>query len=96
MPFRSKAAILALAGALAALSGQAQTYHAKIALATMGHERASREILHDLESSRRERRSAAIVAAGRARLRQARPKLLAMSDGDTDQELMRDALARLS
>ena len=50
-------------------------WHAKIALARMGHARAEGEILRDLESSRQETRAAAVVAAGRARLGAAREKV---------------------
>jgi HEAT repeat protein len=43
-------------------------FHAKIALARMGHRRACEEILRDMSSARRADREAAVVAAGRARL----------------------------
>lgn len=48
------------------------SWHARVALARMGHERAVKEILADLESWDRERRSLAVAAAGRARLAAAR------------------------
>ncbi len=41
-------------------------WHARVALATMGHERARREIVQDLTSWRRETRAAAAVAAARS------------------------------
>ena len=44
-------------------------WHARIALARMDHARARAEILDDLGSWRRETREAAVVAAGRARMR---------------------------
>ena len=43
-------------------------WHARIALARMGHERARAEILGDLASRRRATREAAVVAAGLARV----------------------------
>jgi len=71
-------------------------WHAQIALARMGHPRAAAEILRDLDSKRAETRSAAIVAAGRAKLEAARGKLEAWSAGGVERELVRDALARLT
>lgn len=74
-------------------------WHAKIALARMGHARASAEILRDLESARVETKSAAVVASGKARLKSAVAKLETMRadsgrDG-VDPQLVMDALARL-
>jgi hypothetical protein len=73
-------------------------WHARIALARMGHERARAEILADLASWRRETREAAVVAAGRARLREARDALQTLqSDGrSVDAALVREALVRLA
>jgi HEAT repeat protein len=68
-------------------------FHAKIALARMGHERAVREILKDLESPRRPVREAAIVTAGRARLSQARATIEKLAD--VEAELVRIALAEI-
>ncbi|HEY2513863.1 MAG TPA: HEAT repeat domain-containing protein [Polyangiaceae bacterium] len=71
-------------------------WHAKIALARLGHERAAREILRDLDSPRAPAREAAVVAAGRARLEEAREKIAQLaSAGTTDAQLAADALARL-
>jgi HEAT repeat protein len=53
-------------GAGAAVAGC--SWHARIALAKMGHERARSEILADLSSWRRETREAAVVAAARSGL----------------------------
>lgn len=53
-------------------------WHARVALARMGHERASREILSELGSWDRDRRTLAVAAAGRARLEAARPLITAM------------------
>ena len=73
-------------------------WHARTALATMGHERARAEIVADLSSWRRERREAAVVAAGRARMREARGALqTALQDGgNVDAALVREALVRLA
>jgi HEAT repeat protein len=77
------------------------SWHARIALARMGHDRARAEILADLGSWRRETREAAVVAAGRARLREAREvleRLLAtVHPGESvDAALVREALVRLA
>ncbi len=68
-------------------------WNAKIALARMGHARATDEILRDLSSTRKAQREAAVVAAGRARIAKARPAILAMTD--LDAALVTDALAAL-
>ena len=71
-------------------------WHAKIALARMGHPRAEKEILRDLESPRPETRAAAVVASGRARLVSAREKVAALARAEgLDPQLVTDALARL-
>jgi hypothetical protein len=70
-------------------------WHARIALAQMGHSRARAEILAELTAWRRETREAAVVAAGRARLQQARELLERLGDS-VDPTLVRDALLRLS
>ncbi len=71
-------------------------FHAKIALARMGHERARREILRDLDATRPDVLGAAVVAAGRARIREARPKIERLTKAAVDPELVREALERLS
>jgi hypothetical protein len=70
-------------------------WHARIALARMGHARARAEMLSDLGSWRRETREAAVVAVGRARLSEARAALEALG-GAVDAALVREALVRLS
>jgi HEAT repeat protein len=70
-------------------------FSARIALARMGNARAVAEILKDLGARRRDTRDAAIVAAGRAKLKEARPRIAAIAAGDADQDLVREALARL-
>jgi HEAT repeat protein len=70
-------------------------WHAVIALARMGHDRARAEILADLASWRKETREAAVVAAGRARLKEARATLENLG-GSVDAALVREALVRLA
>ena len=77
------------------LRGGGDAWHAKIALARMGHERARGEILRDLASWRRVAREAAVVAAGRARLTEAREAIVALGEGRADPQLVAEALARL-
>jgi HEAT repeat protein len=71
------------------------TFHARIALARMGHERARKEILDELESTKTEVRSGAVVSAGRARLVEAKPKIQRLTEASVDAELLRDALLLL-
>jgi len=71
------------------------TWHARIALARMGHARARAEILADLESWRRATREAAVVAAGRARVVEARAALENLG-ASVDGALVREALVRLA
>jgi hypothetical protein len=75
--------------------GTSCAWHARTALARMGHERARAEILADLASWRRETREAAVVAAGRARMGEARLSLENMR-GSVDAGLLREALVRLT
>jgi HEAT repeat protein len=70
-------------------------WHAKIALAALGHVRAVTELLADLRSTRREVREAAVVALGRARVPSAREPIRALAPQSVDETLRRDALARL-
>lgn len=71
-------------------------FHARIALARMGHERARSEILAELTSTRREVLSGAVVSAGRARLIEARDAIARLTAQAVDPELTREALARLN
>jgi HEAT repeat protein len=75
--------------------GASCAWHARIALARMGHDRARAEILADLGSWRRETREAAVVAAGRARISEARGALERLG-GSVDDALVREALVRLA
>lgn len=70
-------------------------FHARIALARMGHDRAKREILSELSSGRREIVSGAVVSAGRARMTEARDTIASLTSTLVDPELAREALARL-
>ena len=75
--------------------GASCAWHARIALARLGHQRARAEILADLRSWRRETREAAVVAAGRARLGEARGTLEGLGES-VDDALVREALVRLA
>jgi HEAT repeat protein len=71
-------------------------WNAKIALARMGHPRATAEISKDLESPRAETRAAAVVAAGRARLVMAKEKIAGMKGAEgLDPQLVVEALTKL-
>lgn len=70
-------------------------FHARIALARMGHAKATKEILAELGSTRREVLSGAVVSAGRARLQAARETIAALPPELVDPELVKEALARL-
>jgi len=75
--------------------GASCAWHARTALARMGHERARAEILEDLASWRRDAREAAVVAAGRARMSEARQALDRLG-GSVDPALVREALVRIA
>lgn len=70
-------------------------FHARIALARMGHERARAEIVKDLGAAREAVRAAAVVAAGRGRVTEARAAIEALPTGSVDPALVREALAAL-
>jgi hypothetical protein len=70
-------------------------FHARIALARMGHDRAKKEILAELASTRREVLSGAVVSAGRARMIEAKETIAKLTSAAVDPELTREALARL-
>ncbi len=98
---------LELPGAVSALERRAYglfglrrdsvSWHAQVALARLGHVRASRAILRGLRAWSRDARTLAVVAAGRARLSEARPLLSAMrgDESSADQEALQQALAEL-
>jgi HEAT repeat protein len=73
-------------------------WHARVALARMGHERATGEILRELGSRDRDRRTLAVAAVGRARIVSARALVEAMR-GDNeraDAAAVDEALAALA
>jgi ABC-type histidine transport system ATPase subunit len=70
-------------------------FHAKIALARMGHPRAIAEIMADLDSKRPDLLGGAVVSAGRARLVQAKKLIERIPTVAVDPELVREALSRL-
>jgi len=73
-------------------------WHARVALARMGHERAVREIMSELDAWDRSKRTLAVAAVGRARIRVAALKLRTML-GDpsrADPHAVEDALAALA
>ena len=73
-------------------------WHARVALARMGHARACREILAELSSADRDLRTLAVAAAGRARLHVARERIAAMrgNEGRADPDAVAEALATLA
>lgn len=70
------------------------SFHAIIALARMGHSKAIASIEGDLASKNAKKRAAAVVAAGRAVLKQAEPRIVAL-EGEVDDSLRDEALAAL-
>ncbi len=82
-------------GGLLGIGKDRLQWHARVALARMGHERAVQEILADLGSWDRERRTLAVAAAGRARLAAAREAIAGMlgspdrADPDAVEESLR-------
>jgi HEAT repeat protein len=73
-------------------------WHARVALARMGNERAIREILAELASWDPGKRTLAVAAAGRARITAARDAIRAMRDAPdkADPDAVEDALRALS
>jgi HEAT repeat protein len=70
-------------------------FSARIALARMGHARAIAEIARDLGSRKRQTRDAAVVAAGRARLKSLSAVIADLGPDDADPDLVARALATL-
>lgn len=66
------------------------SFHAKIALARMGHARAKKDILDGLDSVRWQVRSASVVSAGRARIVEAKTKIESIEG--VDPTLVEEAL----
>lgn len=65
-------------GGFLGLNRDPYQWHARIALARRGNERAKRAILDELDARDVSRRTMAVAAAGKARLLEAKPLLLAM------------------
>lgn len=84
-------------GGLLGFGRDAWSWHARTALAKLGHERATREILRELDGWDRARRTLAVVAAGEARLEAARSRLVAMRDRPrgVDVKLVERMIARI-
>jgi HEAT repeat protein len=72
-------------------------WHARVALARTGHDRALRDIMAELSSWDRERRTLAVAAAGRAKIAAAREVILAMRDAPdkADPDAVEEALRAL-
>lgn len=72
-------------------------FQARVALARLGDERASQQILRELSSFRRATRNRAVAAAGQARLQAARARLLEMrlDEREADLESVQEALLAL-
>jgi HEAT repeat protein len=84
-------------GGLLGLRRDPHAWHARVALARMGHERARREILRELGAADRDVRSLAVAAAGRARIEAAREPILRMRGDErrVDPHAVDEALAAL-
>ena len=101
------AGALGLLGAIPALERRAYgmgrflkeqcSFHARVSLARLGHERARTDILEGLRAWTRVSRDEAVVAAGKARLEEARGLLEALrrQPERVDTTLVRDALEAL-
>jgi HEAT repeat protein len=72
-------------------------WHARVALAELGHERAKRTILRGLSAWSRDARTLAVAAAGRAKLQEARPILQRMlgAPARAEPDAVSDALAAI-
>lgn len=84
-------------GGILGFGRDGNAWHARVALARLGHERARREILGELDSWDRDKRTLAVAAAGRARLAEAKSAITAMK-GDAlraDPHAVDEALAQL-
>jgi HEAT repeat protein len=74
------------------------SWHARVALAELGHQRAKSEILRGLSAWSRDARTLAVAAAGRARLQEAREILERMSGAPerAEPDAVTDALASIN
>jgi HEAT repeat protein len=84
-------------GVMARLGRDAFAFQSLVALARMGHERASSRILSDLGARSRDRRTLAVAAAGMAKLFCARPLIEAMrgDEARAEQDAVAEALEAL-
>lgn len=80
---------------LARLVRDTCTFSARLALARLEHPRAKREILAELGSDKRDVLAGAVVAAGRARLYEARPLIERLTAAAVDRSLVDEALEAL-
>lgn len=73
------------------------SWHARVALAELGHERAKSAILRGLSAWSRDARTLAVAAAGRARLQEARELLERMAGAPhrAEPDAVKDALAAI-
>jgi HEAT repeat protein len=80
------------------LRGDSLAYHARTALARLGHSRARESILRGLRGFTRDTRTLSVVAAGRAKIAEARPLITAMQGKEerADQTAVEEALAALT
>jgi HEAT repeat protein len=85
-------------GGLLGLRRDPLAWHARVALARLGHERACRDILRELGARDRDVCTLAVAAAGRARLQAARGVILAMrgDEARADPHAVDEALAALA
>ena len=85
-------------GGLLGLRKDPLAWHARVALASLGHERACRDILRELGARDRDVCTLAVAAAGRARLAAAREPILALrgAEGRADPHAVDEALAALA
>jgi HEAT repeat protein len=85
-------------GRLLGLRRDPLAWHARVALARMGHERAGREILREIGARDRDVCTLAVAAAGRAHLTAARDRILALRGHESraDPHAVDEALAALA
>src|SRR5450432_329059 len=91
----ARAALTRRAFGFFGLSRDPLAWHARVALARLGDEQAKTAILRGLSAFTRDARTIAVAAAGRARLREARPILRRMTPAQADPETIAEALAEL-
>jgi len=85
-------------GGILGLRRDPYAWHARVALARLGHERARRDILRELGARDRDVCTLAVAAAGRAHLAAARERILALRGdaGRADPDAVAEALAALT